>query len=82
MVGGFGAMAALEELVGPLDREEVLGRQYKRKLALIEIEELRPGVLDYLEQARERGLATAIVSSSSRAWIDSRLARLERTEVL
>jgi len=80
LVGGFGAMAALEEVVGPLDREAVLGRQYERKLALLEAEELRPGVLDYLEQARKRGLATAIVSSSSRAWIGSNLGRLERAE--
>jgi putative hydrolase of the HAD superfamily len=44
------------------------------------VEELRPGVLDYLEEARRRGLATAIVSSSSRPWVDRHLARLERAE--
>ena len=33
-----------------------------------------------LEGARERGLATAIVSSSSRDWIDRHLRRLERAE--
>ena len=53
-----------------------------RELALAEVEELRPGVLEYLEGARELGLATAIVSSSSRTWIDRHLARLERAEHL
>ena len=77
MVGGFGAIAALEELVGPVDREAILDRQRKRKLSLLDGEELRAGVVDYLEQARRRGLATAIVSSSSRAWIDSNLVRLD-----
>jgi HAD superfamily hydrolase (TIGR01509 family) len=79
MVGGFGAMTALEEAVGPLDREAVLDRQRKRKLSLLDKEALRPGVLEYLDEARRRGLVTAIVSSSSRAWIDSNLGRLDPT---
>jgi HAD superfamily hydrolase (TIGR01509 family) len=79
-VGGYGAFPALEALTGPLDRAAVGARRSARKLALIEIEELRPGVIDYLEQARARGIATAIVSSSSRGWIDAHLSRLERAE--
>jgi HAD superfamily hydrolase (TIGR01509 family) len=78
-VGGFGAEAALEELAGPVE-QEALDRRSARKLALTEIEELRPGVIETLEQARERGVATAIVSSSSRRWIDMHLERLERAE--
>ena len=70
----------LVELAGPLEREAVLGRRLERELALADIEELRPGVLDYLEGARERGLKAAIVSSSSRRWIDRHLIRLERAE--
>jgi HAD superfamily hydrolase (TIGR01509 family) len=77
-VGGYGAMAALEQLAGPLDRAALEARRSARKRALIEIEQLRPGVIDYLEQARARGVATAVVSSSSRGWIDTHLARLER----
>lgn len=80
-VGGFDAMTALEELVEGLDRDEVTRRRAERKLDLIELEELRPGVLDYLEQARRRGLATAVVSSSSRKWVDMHLGRLGRTEI-
>ncbi|MGH3104386.1 MAG: HAD-IA family hydrolase [Gaiellaceae bacterium] len=79
-VGGFDPFAHLEELSGPLDRDAVLERQRVRELALAEVEELRPGVLEYLERARELGLATAIVSSASRDWIDRHLARLERAE--
>jgi HAD superfamily hydrolase (TIGR01509 family) len=78
-VGGFGAMSALEELAGPLDAA-VGARRSARKLALLEREQLLPGVSDYLEQARARGIATAIVSSSSRGWIDAQLARLGRSE--
>jgi HAD superfamily hydrolase (TIGR01509 family) len=78
-VGGFGAADALEALAGPLD-PSALERRSARKLALTEIEELRPGVLECLEQARAHGVVTAIVSSSSRRWIDLHLARLERAE--
>jgi HAD superfamily hydrolase (TIGR01509 family) len=77
-VGGFDAVAHLEGLVGPLDRETV-ARRREHELRLTEVEQLRPGILDYLVEAHERGLATAIVSSASRAWIDGHLARLERT---
>jgi HAD superfamily hydrolase (TIGR01509 family) len=79
-LGGFDPLEHLDELAGPLDRDAVLARQRSRELELVELEELRPGVLAYLEQAREHRLATAIVSSSSRRWIDLHLARLERAE--
>lgn len=79
-VGGFGAMGALEELAAPFDREAVAARRSARKLALIEREQLRPGVSAYLTQARMRGLSTAVVSSSSRAWVEGHLGRLGRRE--
>jgi HAD superfamily hydrolase (TIGR01509 family) len=77
---GFDPHAHLEELAGPLDRDAVRARRREQELSLLEVEELRPGVLDYLEEARRRGLATAIVSSSSREWVDGHLRRLERAE--
>jgi putative hydrolase of the HAD superfamily len=84
LVGTIGApfdpYAHLEELAGPLDRETVLGRRRDHELSLAEVEELRPGVLDYLEEAERLGLKTAIVSSSTREWIDRHLRRLERAE--
>jgi HAD superfamily hydrolase (TIGR01509 family) len=79
-VGGFDPIDHLEELAGPLDRERVLAGQRERELALVDLEELRPGVLACLERAEELALATAIVSSSSRHWVDRHLGRLERAE--
>jgi HAD superfamily hydrolase (TIGR01509 family) len=73
-------MAHLEELVGePLDREVLNERRYAHEIALIEAEELRPGIEEYLAAARLRGLKRAIVSSSSRRWVDMHLERLEET---
>jgi HAD superfamily hydrolase (TIGR01509 family) len=78
-VGGWDPFETLEELVGPVDRVALRERRLARELELGEIEE-RPGVLEYLEEAERRGLATAIVSSSSNWWIDRHLGRLERAE--
>jgi HAD superfamily hydrolase (TIGR01509 family) len=71
-------MAHLEELVGePLEREALNERRYAHELALIEAEELRPGIAEYLAAARRHGLKRAIVSSSSHRWVDMHLERLE-----
>jgi HAD superfamily hydrolase (TIGR01509 family) len=76
--GGWDPMAHLEELVGgPLDRQALNERRYAHELALIEAEELRPGIAEYLATARQRGLKRAIVSSAPRYWIDMHLYRLE-----
>lgn len=77
-VGAWDPFELLEELAGPVDRRALDARRLARELELGEIEELRPGVLDLLGEARRRGLATAIVSSSSRRWVDRHLGRLER----
>src|SRR3954468_14289216 len=79
-IDGFDPVAHLRALAGDVDLEDALVRRTARELELVEVEQLRPGVLDYLEEARRRGLATAIVSSGSRPWIDRHLARLERAE--
>ena len=71
-------MEHLEELVGvPLEREALNERRYAHEIALIEAEELRPGIADYLSAARRLGLKRAIVSSSTRPWVDMHLERLE-----
>jgi HAD superfamily hydrolase (TIGR01509 family) len=85
LIGTLGAsfdpLGHLEELVdGPFDREAVGRRIEERELELGDLEELRPGVLEYIEEAQSRGLKTAIVSSSSRPWVDRHLGRLERAE--
>jgi HAD superfamily hydrolase (TIGR01509 family) len=72
-------MAHLEELVGePLEREALNERRYEHEIALIEAEELRPGIAEYLAAARQHGLKRAIVSSSTRRWVDMHLERLEQ----
>jgi HAD superfamily hydrolase (TIGR01509 family) len=83
LVGTIGApfdpMAHLEELVGgPLERDALNERRFTHEMSLIEAEELRPGIVEYLDEAERLGLKKAIVSSSSRRWIDMNLARLER----
>jgi HAD superfamily hydrolase (TIGR01509 family) len=76
----FDPMAHLEELVGePLEREALNERRYAHEIALIEAEELRPGIADYLAAARQHGLKRAVVSSSTRRWVDMHLERLEAT---
>ena len=84
LVGTIGApfdpYAHLEELAGPLDREAVLQRRRDHELSLTDVEDLRPGILEYLEDARALGLKVAIVSSSTQDWINRHLARLERAE--
>src|SRR5262249_56312566 len=69
----------LEELVGrPLDGERLTARRRAREFELMDLEDLRPGIEDYLVEAERRGLATAIVSSSPREWIARHLERLGR----
>ena len=77
--GVWDPMADLEDLVGaPLERDSLNELRYAHELSLIEAEELRPGIADYLTAAELHGLKRAIVSSSTRPWIDGHLTRLER----
>ena len=78
-VDGWDPMSHLETLVGePLEAEALNERRYAHELSLLEAEELRPGIAEYLAAAQRHGLKRAIVSSASRRWIDLHLARLER----
>jgi HAD superfamily hydrolase (TIGR01509 family) len=78
--GVWSPMDHLEELVGePLERTELNERRFAHEITLIEAEELRPGIADYIAAAERLGLKRAIVSSSSRPWIDMHLARLEHS---
>ena len=78
-VDGWDPWAHLEDLVGePLERETLNERRFAHELTLLEAEELRPGISDYISAAERLGLKRAIVSSASRRWIDMHLERLER----
>jgi len=77
-VEGWDPWGHLEELVGTqLDRDTLNERRYAHELSLLDAEQLRPGILEYLDAAERLGLKRAIVSSASRAWIDMHLERLE-----
>ena len=78
-VNGWDIWGHLEELHGePLDRAGLNEQRYAHELTLLEAEELRPGIADYLSYAEEHELKRAIVSSASRRWVDMHLERLER----
>jgi HAD superfamily hydrolase (TIGR01509 family) len=78
-VDGWDPFGHLESLVGePLDRETLNRERYAHELTLLEAEELRPGIAEYLDYAERHRLKRAIVSSASREWIDMHLERLER----
>jgi HAD superfamily hydrolase (TIGR01509 family) len=75
---GFDPFADLEGRLGrPLDRERVNERRREIEFAAADLEELRDGVAEYLEEAQRLGLARAIVSSSSQDWIRRHLERLD-----
>jgi HAD superfamily hydrolase (TIGR01509 family) len=79
-IDGWDIWSHLEGLAGkPLDREALNARRITHELSLLELEGLRPGIAEYLDAATRLGLRRAIVSSASRAWVDSHLARLERS---
>ncbi len=76
-INPFDPMAKLRDLTElDLEEDELRARRLARKLELLEAEQLRPGVQACLEQSRELGLTTAIVTSSARSWIEENLERI------
>jgi HAD superfamily hydrolase (TIGR01509 family) len=74
---GFDPHGHLETLIGQLlDREAIRARRRSRNLELIQEQQIRPGVLEYLEDARRLGLRLAIASSSPLTWVEGHLTRL------
>jgi HAD superfamily hydrolase (TIGR01509 family) len=63
-------------LSAPCDREAVTTARLQRERELLELEPLRPGIREYIADAAELGIDLAIVSSSSRTWIEGNLDRL------
>lgn len=75
VVHGFDPVAALLAHVGgELDVSAVVDEQMRRRLELLDDQVLRPGILPLLEDALEAGIAVAIVTSSSRSWVDAQLS--------
>jgi HAD superfamily hydrolase (TIGR01509 family) len=69
---GFDPEQHLASLGAVIEAEELLARE-RRNLDLCDLKELRPGVAELLGEAEQRGIVTAIVSSSSDEWIERHL---------
>jgi HAD superfamily hydrolase (TIGR01509 family) len=60
-----------------MDRKEIQKRHQNRYQELLKGMKPRPGVLDYLSEARRLGLSLAVASSSHRDWVEGHLNRLQ-----
>lgn len=54
----------------PIDLDHFRKSIHERHTSLMEKEAIRPGILDYLKQAKAHGLKIGLASSSHREWID------------
>ncbi|MFC8043225.1 HAD family hydrolase [Nocardia sp. NPDC057353] len=74
---GWDAARHLEELLGrPIDHAELRAARLTRHYALIDAEVVRPGVVGWLNEAKELGLAVGLASSSGEQWVGPHLERL------
>lgn len=73
-IGGFEPRDHLASLGIALDDAAIAARD-RRNVELCALAEVRPGVAELLDEAERRGVATAVVSSSSRAWVGGHLQR-------
>ena len=88
IVGGYGlsdfdAAEHLSQLLsssqraqGQLDSASLRARHRSESGALIYAQEILPGVLGMIHQAKQLGLKLAIASSSPHAWVDAHAKRL------
>jgi HAD superfamily hydrolase (TIGR01509 family) len=65
-----------ERATKPVDADEVQRVRSARRLALVELEEILPGVIAWLDEADKLGFGLAIASSSEYDWVESHLDRL------
>ena len=71
----------LEEMLNhPITRAEVKEKFSFIRNKLIDLEPIRPGILNYLKQSKFFGLEIGLASSSPRTWIDYHLGRLSISE--
>lgn len=54
----------------PIDLDEFRTKIQKAHTEMMEKESIRPGILNYLEAAKEAGLKIGLATSSEKAWID------------
>jgi HAD superfamily hydrolase (TIGR01509 family) len=76
--GSIDLYVPLEACLGyPVDRPTLEPQRKKRELELIAEQPVRPGVLTYLEGARQLGLKIGLASSSPCAWVTGHLERID-----
>lgn len=72
--GVFDPYVYLESQIGkPVDRESIEARMKANYDQYVQQLQLRPGVEDYLRDARQMGLRIGLSSSSSREWVEGYL---------
>lgn len=75
--GYFDPICDLEDRLGrPLDRDAVQAVRRRRELELVASTTVQPGVRDWHRDARERGFALGVASSSSLDWVSGHLERI------
>lgn len=67
----------MTDLKLPIDKQAFRESVQLQHSALMQSEEVRSGILDYLNFAQDSGLKIGLASSSARVWIDKYLERLE-----
>ncbi|MCK5053437.1 MAG: HAD family hydrolase [Anaerolineales bacterium] len=65
-----------EHIGGPVDRESIRAHRSQRELELLKSEEVMPGVVDLITEAKTRGLRLGVASSSDRKWVIGHLKQL------
>ena len=67
----------IEKHIGePVDRQSIRARRIQRELEFLKSEEVMPGVLDLIAEAKEKNLRLGVASSSDRKWVLGHLTRL------
>jgi HAD superfamily hydrolase (TIGR01509 family) len=73
----FDPYAHLEAHIGqPVDRHTLESQRRQRDRELLTQESIMPGVMAYLQAAREMGLHIGLASSSRHSWVDEHLQQL------
>jgi HAD superfamily hydrolase (TIGR01509 family) len=73
---GFHPQHHLEERLGRPLPQEVLDRRVGRRTEMVLAQEVLPGVVRRLEEARAMGLKIGLASSSTSDWVEGHLGRL------
>lgn len=76
--GWYNPNEDLEKLLGrPIDHQAIRDDRRARHLAMIDEQDLMPGVRDILAEARNLGLLLGLASSSSYDWVSGYLAKFD-----